>query len=278
MHIKLLEFVVQDLWLMDDWLSCLWVRGILHRYAIKPVLESIKITCWVGNFYSWNIDLPQTVIKHLQSQILANTLCVIVLARELTSKWGQGIPSVSYLSVCAPLPYVSIKISLYALSQDCNWLNRQLLKSVLFLDESGVLQEALQPQEKGEPLCVVWRGLLELFHAVRKAWLWLYPQHTDTTCVCGSRWHCCARYSPHCLFVSQLILSSSCPGICVGLAHSRLCCTASCTGSAVAHGVVNSSSGCKHLWEPPEESTKGEMSWMGCVLFCWSCRFNQELQ
>lgn len=42
------------------------------------------------------IDLPQTVIKHLQSQLLANTLCVSVLAGELTSKQGQGVPSVSF--------------------------------------------------------------------------------------------------------------------------------------------------------------------------------------
>lgn len=94
-----------------------------------------------------------------------------MLAGELTSERGLGVTSVSYLSVCAPVPYVSIKISLYALSPDCNLLNRWLLKSMLFLDESVVLQEALKAagalSKTGEPPYVVRRGLPELFHAIR---------------------------------------------------------------------------------------------------------------
>ena len=82
-----------------------------------------------------------------------------MLAGELISERGLGVTSVSYLSVCAPVPYVSIKISLYTLSQDCNLLNRWLLKSMLFLDESVVLQEALKAagalSKTGEPLYVV---------------------------------------------------------------------------------------------------------------------------
>lgn len=141
-----------------------------------------------------------------------------MLAGEHTSKRGQGIPSVSYLSVCAPLPYISIKISLYALSQDCNWLNRRLLKSVLFLDESGVLQEALQLQgylgEGRTPVCGVEGTAGGVPCREKSLTPTLYPQHAATGCVCGSRWHCCSRYSPHCLFVCQLMLNSSFPGIC----------------------------------------------------------------
>lgn len=46
---------------------------------------------------------------------------------------------------------------------------------MLFLDESVVLQEALKAagalSKKGEPLFVVWRGLPELFHAIRNVWI-----------------------------------------------------------------------------------------------------------
>lgn len=128
------------------WLIVLSVsKGYSAQMGYKTsVSEGIKITCGVGNFYNWRIDLPQTVIKHLQSQILTNTLCISTLAGELTSERGLGLTSVSYLSVCAPVPYISIKISLYTLSWDCNLLNRWLLKSVLFLDGSLGLQEALK--------------------------------------------------------------------------------------------------------------------------------------
>lgn len=94
-----------------------------------------------------------------------------MLAGELTSERGLGVTSVYDLSACAPVPYISIKISLYTLSQDCNLLNRWLLKSMLFLDESVGLQEALKAagalSKAGEPPYVARRGLPELFRALR---------------------------------------------------------------------------------------------------------------
>lgn len=159
------------------------------------------------------------------------------------------------------MPYVSIKISLYALSQDRNLLNRWCLKSLLFLDESGVLQRALKAAGRlvrGENPRAWYEGAAGAISR-RKTFTNppVSPQPADITYVYGSRLHRCTRHPLYCRLVYQLILNSSFPGNLPGVWLAA-------GSSAAAQGTVTAARAANAFGNPPRN---GEMPRRGCALY-----------